>query len=352
VSAATADAASAAVSSPRAARAPRSSQPAASDDLTAVENASLAMKGAVARGIHAIGPALGRFAEQARTMVAVLAQRRREGAAEASTGRRTTAPAPGGGLHATGRRVVRGDASVPDRDEVTPATRIPLTGRRAAVAGGVMIAAILGAFALKKAHHEPAAATPASAESAAVAVSALPPAPPAPQAAPPASAATTELASAAASPPSTEGDADDAERAHHKHIHVTPFANGPVHHGNVLHLKMDGPIEAIEGASQPTGFAVKIPGRKSLEAAAPLAARDTRIAAIKVSNGSAGAELMVTFKDGVPTYRVSARGDTLVIALAPPGPVEGTVAKKDEKGGQSPSHTRHARDKARGDESL
>jgi hypothetical protein len=138
------------------------------------------------------------------------------------------------------------------------------------------------------------------------------------------------------------GDADDiapSSKSSHKKaaaLRVTPFANGPVHHPNVLHLKMDGPIEAIEGAQQPTGFAIKIPGRKSLEAAAPLAARDSRIAAIKVSNDQAGAELTVAFRDGVPNYRVSARGDTLVIALAPVGALDKTAAIKEDGASRLP----------------
>jgi hypothetical protein len=126
-----------------------------------------------------------------------------------------------------------------------------------------------------------------------------------------------------------------------KKIHVTPFANGPVHHPNVLRLKMDGPIESIEGAQQPNGFAVKLPGRRSLEAAAPLAARDSRIAAIKVSNDSAGAELTVSFRDGVPNYRVSAHGETLVIALAPAGALDRGVADREEKGARSAKHSKH-----------
>jgi hypothetical protein len=101
---------------------------------------------------------------------------------------------------------------------------------------------------------------------------------------------------------------------------------------------MDGPIESIEGAQLPTGFSVKIPGRKSLEAAAPLASRDSRIAAIKVENEGNGAQLSVTFKDGVPTYQVSAHGDTLSISLAPLGNLDETMAKKDEKGGKKHKH--------------
>ncbi|HEX8792878.1 MAG TPA: hypothetical protein VF765_18155, partial [Polyangiaceae bacterium] len=91
-----------------------------------------------------------------------------------------------------------------------------------------------------------------------------------------------------------------------------------------------------------------IPGRKSLEAAGPLSARDERIAAIKVSNESAGAELTVSFKDGVPHYLVSAKGDVLVISLAAPaakGEPDNTIAKKDEKGSkpttEHPSPARH-----------
>ena len=149
--------------------------------------------------------------------------------------------------------------------------------------------------------------------------------------------------------PLAADDSDSSLHAHKKHLHVAPFGNGPVHHGNVLRLKMDSPIEAIEGAQQPTGFTVKIPGRKAVEAAAPLAARDSRIAAIKVANEGAGAELSVTFKDGVPNYQVSARGDNLVIALAPAGTLDETMAKKDEKGGKA-KHAKH--EKKKGEEQF
>jgi hypothetical protein len=111
----------------------------------------------------------------------------------------------------------------------------------------------------------------------------------------------------------------DDSKGHKKPVHVTPFGNGPVAHGNILHLKMDGVIEKIEGATTPTGFNVVVPDRRSLEAAAPLAARDSRIAAIRITNEANGAELAVTFKDGVPNYQVRARGDSLEIVLASRG---------------------------------
>jgi len=146
-------------------------------------------------------------------------------------------------------------------------------------------------------------------------------------------------------PPTDEETDLSSKPGHKKHGRAAPFGNGPVHHGNILHLKLDGPIDSLEGAQQPTGFAVKVPGRRALEAAGPLAARDSRIAAIKVANDPAGAELTVAFKDGVPNYQVSAKGDTLVIALASSGAVDRTVAKKDEKGGKSSQNAKHDGDK-------
>jgi hypothetical protein len=221
------------------------------------------------------------------------------------------------------------------------------TRRKATIAVAVMLAAIVGAIAIKKSHHDagPDAAAPAGSGAAATDVS-----PPAPAAAGSATAPTGAASPepAAAPQPLAADDSDSATRSHKKHLRVAPFGNGPVHHGNVLRLKMDSPIESIEGAQQPTGFTVKIPGRKAVEAAAPLAARDSRIAAIKVANAGAGAELSLTFKDGVPNYQVSARGDTLVIALAPVGSLDETMAKKDEKGGKS----KHAKHEKKGEEQF
>lgn len=325
------------------------------DDLAAVEEASRQMKGALARNIARIGPAIERFARRATTTVALIAQR---GAARVDDGaapRRTTSLPAGGGLHASGRRVVRGESSPSLQPGATAgAPKLQVTKRKAIVAGAVMMAAIAGALALKKAHHDtdgvpataaeaaksPAAAGPGESSGAPASVgsptlAATPLAvEPGPTPAPPAAG----LAAA-------DDGADSAQGPHKKHGRVAPFGNGPVHHGNVLRLKMDSAIDSLEGAQQPTGFAVKIPGRRSLEAAGPLAARDSRIAAIKVSNDPAGAELTVAFKDGVPNYLVSARGDTLVISLAPPGSPD-KLAKKDDKGAKSSKHSKHDKKKS------
>jgi hypothetical protein len=319
------------------------------DDLGAVEEASVKMKGALAESFSRVGPAVERFAGRAKTMIALLAKRRLE---ERSPLRRTTAPPPGGGLHARGRGVVRGEArSLPGDESPNGPNSGMTTKRKAVLAGAVMFVAIAIALAMKKSHHdgEGASGTPSGATAAEVA--------------PPASAAA---ATPAPPPPATPGpftspafgsataDLSDStgKTAHKKHARVAPFGNGPVHHGNVLRLKMDDPIESIEGAQQPTGFTVKIPGRKAIEAAAPLAARDSRIAAIKVANEGAGAELSVTFKDGVPNYQVSARGDTLVIALAPAGSLEETMAKKDAQGGKAAKHGKHGKHAKHGAENT
>jgi len=304
------------------------------DDLASAEEASRKMKGAVAHTISQVGPALGRFAERAKTMAVLLAKRRNERKDEGSTARRTTAPPPNGGLYTSGRRVVRGAEGSPSSPEGVLPAPFRTHKAKAVVAGAVMVTAIAGALALKKSHGgdaqpqaQAAVAAPATNAAEATPAAATPPSTPAP----PPSAALAPPPPPVTDPVAAADDtADSTKSGHKKHAHVPPFANGPVHHGNILRLKMDGAIESLEGAQQPTGFAVKVPGRRSLEAAGPLAARDTRIAAIKVANESAGAELTVTFKDGVPNYQVSARGDTLVIALAPVGDLDDKVAKSSK----------------------
>jgi len=306
----------------------------AGDDLASAEEASRMMKGAVAHTMAQVGPALGRFAERAKTMAVLLAKRSRARTEEAgSMGRRTTAPPPNGGLHTSGRRVIRGGEPAMSSPDLVPASPFRTHKAKAVLAGAVMVAAIAGALALKKSHNGDASQAPAAASAAPTASDEAAAASAALAAVPPPATSSASLApppAPVAIAPVTAADeaADTSGRpSHKKHARVPPFGNGPVHHGNVLRIKMDGPIESLEGAQQPTGFAVKVPGRRSLEAAGPLAARDTRIAAIKVANDTAGAELTVSFKDGVPNYQVSARGDTLVISLAPIGALDEKVAK-------------------------
>jgi hypothetical protein len=258
-----------------------------------------------------VTPALLGFAKRARTTAGVLWDKRKQLARErAAATKRTTALPPGGGLHATGRKVVRA------ADLVKPPSRGLDTKRKIVLGATAGLAVVLAYAALHKspktvaAHDKPAAS---------VALAAAPAPMPPPQTLPqqPAAQPVTPVA-----PPAAEPVADEpAPRHHARRPHVMPFGNGAVAHGNVLKLKMDGAIERINGASEPTGFSVSIPGRRALEPASPLAARDNRIASIKVSNNGSGSTLDVAFKDGVPSYLVRARGDMLEIVLAAPGRV-------------------------------
>ncbi len=304
------------------------------------------------RASERVAPAIGRFGTQARTAFALVVARARKATSKtddvAAPARRTTAPPPAGGLHAAGNKVVRAErTSAVQALEDQP--RSPLGRRRVAIGSAVVVAGVLALVAA----HKPAAiaqtTTPAPTDPAGTASSAA-----AAGAAAPAAPVATPLAASSAAPaplppinlspvdetPATPAaQTSDEMRAHKKAVHVTPFGNGAVGHANVLHLKMDGMIEKIEGAPTPTGFNVVIPDRRSLEAAAPLAARDSRIAAIRVTNESNGAELAVSFKDGVPNYQVRAKGDSLEILLAP----QGKLADADDPPKTSKhKHLKHA----------
>ncbi len=304
-------------------------------EMESIRSTGDRVKIAMGRGMAKVGPAFASFSKRAKTTIALLVAKREqmklmkeEGAAP----RRMTAPPPGGSLHAEGRKVIRGDSMHDAKKESEGATKIgrfQVSKKKLALGGTVGMFLLLCAFAMRK--PSPPATTAGSAgDPGALA------APTTPAVDPLAPVATAQMptplagATPLAVPPAmvsdamptvTESDPADDRPAHRKAIHVIPFGNGAVAHGNVLRLKMDGAIEKIQGATQPTGFTVAVPDRRSLEAAGPLAARDSRIASIKVTNDGAGAELAVAFKDGVPNYQVRAKGDTLEIVLAPIGGV-------------------------------
>lgn len=293
------------------------------------------MRGAVGDAFHkasaSMGPALSRFGAQAKTAIALLAARAKKAASKSDEVaiplRRTTAPPPGGGLHATGRKVVRTEPiSAMGTLEGEGAT--PTAKRRLAIGSAVLVAGVLVFAAVHKPSAAPVATTdPAPSASVIVLGASAPPASPVPATSSAPMAALPPAPALAPAPPEDPSPApralaNDDTHGHKKPQHVTPFGNGAVGHANVLHLKMDGMIEKIEGATTPTGFTVVIPDRRSLEAAAPLASRDSRIAAIRITNESNGAELAISFKDGVPNYQVRAKGDSLEILLAPQGKLQ------------------------------
>lgn len=291
-------------------------------DEPSVDEESQSMKSSFARNAAKVTPAILALAKRAKVTAAMVWAKRKTNAAAAiedNAPRRTTAAPPGGALHTAGRKVVRSETVAP----IVGLSRLALkldTKRKVAIgaAAGLTVAILFAAL-----HHKPAQPPQvADVASATSAVAALPPAP----------TVDPMLAQVPPPPPPTltmpTVVEDTPPPVAHKKLHVAPFSNGSVSHGTVLRLRMDGPIEKINGAAQPTGFTVSIPGRKSIEPAGPLAARDSRIGSIKVSNDGAGAELDVNFKDGVPNYVVRARGEVLEVVLAAQGNVGGTPQAK------------------------
>ena len=282
-----------------------------------VEEESAKMKGSFAKNAAKVTPALLDFAKRAKATAGVLWEKRKARAKEQVEQKRTTAPPPGGGLHASGRKVVRAS-------DLVAAPKKKIDTKRKVVIGAAAGLTVVLAFAALHKSPKTEAAKPAATDATAVAAQPPPPVQ-MPNIPPPPPVETVAVNALPEAPDPSE---------HHKgKIHVAPFGNGNVQHGNVLKLKMDGPIEKINGGAQPTGFSVSIPGRRSLEPAGPLASRDSRIASIKVSNEGTGSELDVAFKDGVPSYLVRAKGDTLEIVLAAPGKMGGDD-KHDHDGAQ------------------
>lgn len=334
----------------------KTSTTAASQEQDAIERASEEMKGVVARGASKITPALEQILKRAKTTVALLAAKRGGGTGEdaAVPLRRRTSPPPQGGLHASGRKVVRESLS----SKEIPPEPAPASWKSKKVALGTAAVGFiaLSAFAV---HKLSTPADPQAEANAATAPAAAAPLAPttaeAPQSPPPsvlAPVTPTTTPGNNGSPYSTSGATevatndvlDEESESHPRHrLHVAPFSNGPVAHGNVLRIKMDGAIEKIEGDAQPAGFTVVIPGRKSLEPAAPLAARDGRIASIRVTNDGSGAELTVAFKDGVPNYLVRAKGDVLEMVLAPNGALSASTKPVRATSAPAPRHHRHPR---------
>jgi hypothetical protein len=272
------------------------------------------LKSAFSRNAAKVTPAILGWAKRAKVAAALLAARARRPRGDGDVEipiRRTTAPAPGGGLHTAGRKVVRG--SVPDdRFEDEPAEvkkRFTITKKKIAIAASMGIAVLLVFLALRKPSTAPQLASAPPADPTSVTTT-TPGALVGPGGA---SAAGTNKPLAPPNDPLAAAAAAMAQ----KPGKVTPFTNGPVGaHPNVIKIKMDGIVDGIQGAPQPTGFTIVIPNRKSIEPTASLAEKDPRISAVHVANEPGGAEFSITFKDGVPNYLVRAHGDTLEMVLA------------------------------------
>ncbi len=312
---------------------------------------SARIKGQLAGAFAKITPAVMASSQKAYLAMRTLWSKRKS-AAEAAPVRRTTAPPPGGGVASKARRVTRGPNSLSTQEasselDATPkakAVAFAKTHKRKLAAGGALAAAaMLAGLALgQPSDDKPLASLPPATSAAAVAEPVqVAPVQVAPVAAAPAAAAmnpadlpveTASLGNAGV----VEDDLEGGER-----VAVTPrpvraarpFGRGKIENGKAFRLKMDGPIENIQGAQLPEGFLVTMPDRRSLEGAASLFKSDPRVLKAKVDNTSHGAELELTFKDGTPSYVVRARGETLEIVLSRPqaGDESRTTAKSDSK---------------------
>lgn len=296
-----------------------------------LDEESSKLKSPFARNAAKVTPALIAWAKRAKVTAALLAAKARKGGGSDDSEipmRRTTAPAPSGGLHTAGRKVVRG--SVPDRVEAQPPASglLTMTKKKVAVAGSIGVAAILAVIALRK-PAEPQLASAAPADT-----TATQSAPAQTQAAPAPVATQPDTLGAAAASIANGGPAPYTVRVGKP----TPFTNGPVGaHPNVIKIKMDGPVEGILGATQPSGFTIVTPNRKATDSATSLASKDSRLEGIHIANESGGAELTVSFKDGVPNYIVRAHGDTLEMVLANPN----GSSKAEANATPSSKHKKH-----------
>jgi hypothetical protein len=226
-----------------------------------------------------------------------------------------TSPPPGGALHATGKRVVRELAAddIDAADKAPPGTRF---GRHITIAAGVGSAMILAAVlaVLLRHHHDPSS-TDADPQKVA---SALETPNPAPSSNSDPTSTPAQAATSAPDAPKVEV-VDDRRSEPSPRATATSFGNGRVTHSVVLQVKLDGPITAIHGTRIATGFAVVVPGRKTLDSGSSLSRLDTRIATVRVANRTRSTEVTFEFRDEVPAYLVRAHGDHLEIALARSG---------------------------------
>ncbi|XXY48173.1 PilZ domain-containing protein [Sorangium sp. So ce269] len=324
-----------------------------------------------------IAPALAGAGARAATamagMVARIKARRaaraageEDGAAKDGGPRRMTAPPPAGALKTGRRRVVREEADEAAGEAAEP----PRFNKKAAAVGSFLgltaVLVVFGAARLLGLHGGdaptagpgdtaegapalPAASSGAPALAAAAAATApggvltanvplfgatplsttepVPPTPPAD----PSALAGDPLAQGAAIPggpgdeDAAEADDDDEQESPRE------WGQGVVRNPIVLKLKMDGPVEELNGAAGAMGFTVSLPDRRALSSGSGLARKDKRIASVRVVNTPHGAEITLQFKDGVPAYKAKARGDRLEISLGRDEPKKVAAKSKKEK---------------------
>lgn len=95
-----------------------------------------------------------------------------------------------------------------------------------------------------------------------------------------------------------------------------PFGEGEVPNGRVFTLRMNGPVELVEGETRDNGFTVRVPGRLALDRASPIATSHSAVSRAMILNRGGYAELTIDFLPGLsPRYQVRGRDNTLEVTL-------------------------------------
>jgi PilZ domain len=299
------------------------------------------LKSPLARAFSKVTPALLSASSRARESVRGYMEKRALAKDEVQTGdaapRRTTSPPPNGGLHASGRKVTREAVQVQPSPSAQAMSTLSNNKRKIGIGLATLCAVSLGYAGLHKSDPKPTAEL--APESAMTAAAALPA--PAPIVAAPAAPVAMTMPPDAIGPSSPGSDSETSSSAEETPKgKAIPFGHGNVTGGRVLHIKMDGRIDRIQGASEPTGFTVVIPKRKSVTSSSSLLKQDKRIEKLTVANEGSGAEIRLSFKDGVPAYLVRAKNDTLEVVLGKPS--EGDEMTRPElKRASAGGHKKH-----------
>jgi hypothetical protein len=95
-----------------------------------------------------------------------------------------------------------------------------------------------------------------------------------------------------------------------------PFGETEVPNGRVFTLRMNGPVELVEGEQRENGFTVRVPGRLALDRASPIATSHSAVSRAMILNRGGYAELTIDFLPGLsPRYQVRGRDNTLEVTL-------------------------------------
>ncbi|MDB4972508.1 MAG: repeat protein [Myxococcaceae bacterium] len=95
-----------------------------------------------------------------------------------------------------------------------------------------------------------------------------------------------------------------------------PFGEVDVPNGRVFTLRMNGPVQLVEGEARENGITVRIPGRQALDRASPIATSHSAVQRAMILNRGGFAELTIDFVPGMtPKYQVRGKDNTLEVTL-------------------------------------